>query len=282
MTSGIVLRVARIVACLTCVTGAATAQDTYPQGTMAYFNLASCPTGWAPATGADNQVLNGVTLVPFAPPVPPNMLGTTVQTPLGNGEVRTHTHTFSSSVDLSEVEYAGIVLGDNNDTSVDGTVPFSSVTGAPQSEETAPYIQYLLCQKTAFQRNQNPPVGVPQDVVTFYGTAECPTGWKPTLVSAGRLLIGLPSGGTPQATFGGNPLAVGEDRQHTHTFSGSVWVQSTDVALASGCCAENYGAAGTYSYSGTTDPASSGFPYTIVNQCQPCVTGDQDPACQGQ
>jgi len=264
---------------LACLPGIAVAQDAYPQGTIAFFNLQACPTGWQPAQSTSSAALNGYFLVPFAPPVNPLLLGTTVNSAMGNGEVRTHTHTFSSSIDLSEVKYVGIVGCCNDDTSNDGTMSFSSTTGAADSG--MPYVQLLLCQKAQFQRNQNPPIGVPQTVVTFYSTANCPTGWKQTLLTSGRFIVGLPSGSsTPTAAFGGDPLEVGEDRQHTHTFSGSVTIPSTGVGLGSGCCAEHYGAAGGYSFQGTTAGASTGLPYTIVTQCQPCVTDDQDPACQ--
>jgi len=123
-------------------------------------------------------------------------------------------------------------------------------------------------------------VGVPQYVVTFYEAANCPTGWKPTLSTAGRFIIGLPADGTPEAAFGGDPLSVAENRTHTHQFSGQLSVPSTGVGLASGCCAEGFGAPGSYGFSGVTGASGADLPYVIVTQCQPCVAGDQDPACQ--
>jgi len=248
--------------------------DGFPMGAIAYFNLQSCPPGWE--TAAE---LAGFTLVPFAS-VPAGMLGQTVNPPLANGEDRTHAHTLSSSITVPEVKYVGIVGGGNSDTSKDGTF---SITGDTDSVSAGiPYIQLLLCRKTAFQRAQNPPVGIPQTVAAFFETADCPTGWKLTPVTSGRFLVGLPSGGTPETAFGGPVLAVGENRTHGHGFSASFTIPSTGVGLGSGCCAEHYGAQGNFKFQGGTDSGAVGFPYAIVTQCQPCVTGDEDPACQGQ
>lgn len=271
-------RVEGLAALATCVAGMAigqeASQDAYPLGAIAYFNLQSCPAGWETASE-----LAGFSLVPFAA-VPPGMLGKTVNSPLAGGEARSHTHTLSSSISVPEVKYVGVVGGRNSDTSKDGTM---KVTGGTDLVDAGiPYIQLLLCRKTAFQRAQNPPLGIPQTVAAFFETGDCPTGWKLTPVTSGRFLVGLPSGGMPEAAFGGPALSVGENRTHSHGFASAFTIPSTGVGLAAGCCAEHYGAQGTFQFQGSTDPAAAGFPYAIVTQCQPCVTGDEDPACQGQ
>lgn len=270
---------------LAAVAGAAHA-DTYPMGALAFFNAQSCPTGWAAAAGAGGKSLNGFFLVPFtSPPVTAAQIGTTVGQALASGENRTHVHPFSSSIDLTDMSYAGVKgcqkwldLCDKQ-TSASGTQSFSGTTGARSSD--VPYVQLLLCAKTAFQRNVNPPAGVPPYVVTFFSSLGCPTGWKPTMTTGGYFIVGLPTGGTPAATFGGLPLAPGEDRAHAHAFSGSVTVNSAGVELSSGGQADNYGKAGTYSFAGTTNAASTGLPYVVVQQCQACASGDTDPACAG-
>ena len=122
----------------------------------------------------------------------------------------------------------------------------------------------------------------------FFTAANCPTGWKPVLTTTGRFIVGLPAGAVPGLSFGGNPLNVDpgtgqlEDRTHTHAFSGTVALQYTTVMLAHGTTADGYAENATYPFAGTTAAASTGFPYVAVSQCQPCVAGDQDPACQGQ
>jgi hypothetical protein len=259
---------------------AAAQTDTYPLGTIAFFNLSACPTGWAPAQAANGAALDGYFVVPFYPPVPPQYLGVTVGTAMGSGENRQHAAAFSSSISLPSKEYVGIDGCCNDNPTSDGEKSFSGTTGP--SSSAIGYVQLLLCQKTAFTKTPNLPVGVPEYVVTFYSDANCPTGWKPTLTTTGRFLVGLPAGGTPGTTFGGPPLSPTEDRVHTHALSGNVDVPSYGVGLGSGCCAHGYGGAGTFGYTGITDPVSTGLPYVVVTQCQPCTAGDQDPACPTQ
>jgi hypothetical protein len=150
------------------------------------------------------------------------------------------------------------------------------------SSNGIPYVQYLLCEKTQFQHNTNPPVGIPQNVMTVFMTANCPTGWKLMPTTSGRLLVGLPKNGIPLAPFGGKPLSAGEDRTHTHQLSGSVSVTAAITAVGRGCCDNDWGGQGTYNFNGVTEPASADLPYVIVTQCQACLPGDQDPACRGQ
>ena len=176
--------------------------------------------------------------------------------------------------------YAGFSGSSNKLPSQDGSMTFEGTTGS--AESGAPYVQLLVCVKTAFHRNQNPPPDVPEGVAMFFSTAFCPKGWKPTPATSGRFIAGLPAGGQPQAAFGGNPLGVAEDRTHTHTFSGNVTLGSTAVGLAPHGLAKHYGAAGQYGFQGITGPAALGLPYAIVIQCQPCTADDKDPACEGQ
>jgi hypothetical protein len=260
--------------------------DSYPQGALAFFNTQSCPTGWSRAVDASGNSLNGFFLVPFTPPITAGMLGTTVNQAMASGEIRTHSHTFASSITLSGITWAGkagcekwLDLCDKN-TAADGAMSFSGTTGAADSG--VPYIQLLLCAKTEFNRNQNPPVGVPQYVVTFFTDTTCPTGWKQTLTTGGRFISALPQNGSPQVAFGGPVLSPGEDRTHTHAFSGSVSVGSTGVELVAGGQQHGFGGPGTYQFSGATAAASTGIPYAVVTQCQACGAGDQDPACTGQ
>jgi hypothetical protein len=201
-----------------------------------------------------------------------------VGTALASGEDRQHTHSYSSSIYLGDVSYVLAHGNANNGLTPSGGAGFSGATQAASS--AIPYVQQLLCQKTAFQHNTNPPTGVPANVLTLFITQDCPYGWKQARMTAGRYLVGLPAGGTAQAAFGGPPLRAGEDRTHVHYFSGSVGTSSYGIEGASGCCGDGYGQNGTYDYSANTDPAPGGLPYMIVTQCQPCSAGDTDPQCK--
>ena len=251
--------------------------DTYPQGSVAFFNSAACPSNWGPATDAYNNPVSGRSLVPFVSP-PPGALGSLVGTALATGEDRQHTHSHAGSVYLSDVSYVLAHGNTNYGLTYSGAAGFSGTT-LPASS-AIPYVQLLLCQKTAFERNQNPPVGVPGNVLTLFVTTDCPYGWKQARITAGRYLVGLPAGATPQAPFGGSPLTPAEARGHEHVFSGSVTTSSYGIEGAAGCCGDGYGRNGTFSYSATTDRAFGGLPYRAVTQCQPCSTGDTDPQCK--
>jgi hypothetical protein len=254
-----------------------TETDTYPQGSVAFFNSTGCPARWGPASDAYNKPVSGRSLVPFSTP-PPGALGSLVGTALSSGEDRQHIHSYSSSIDLSNVSYVLAHGGGNYGLTSAGGAGFSGTT--QPSSSAMPYVQLLLCQKTAFQHNTNPPAGVPGNVLMLFMAVNCPYGWKQTRITAGRYLVGLPPGATPEATFGGSPLTPGEDRGHVHGFSGSMSTSSYGIEGASGCCGDGYGGNGTYDYSGNTDPASGGLPYMVVTQCQPCSTGDTEPQCR--
>lgn len=266
---------------LLCLTAAAArGTDTYPLGTLAFFNLSQCPEDWSAAQATIDDAstdVNGFLLMPFYDPST-GSVGTAVGTALGNGENRTHTHDFSSSISLASKEYAGIAGCCNENLTSKGSHSFDGTTEAASGG--VPYVQLLLCQKATFQQPVNPPVGVSSGVVTFFTTADCPSGWKKTQTTSGRFLVGLPEDATPGTTFGGAALQSPEEPTHVHTFSGDVEVSTYELALISGCCAGGYGDHGSKSFSGTTEAAKVGLPFLPVTQCQPCVTDDSDPTCQ--
>ncbi|MEO1090266.1 MAG: hypothetical protein AAFX81_06525 [Pseudomonadota bacterium] len=270
-----------------------TASDPYPLGALSFFNADSCPAGsggdpeWQTAPlGSDDL---GYFVVPFFDP-PAATLGALVGTGMNPGENREHSHAFSSSIKVDSLELTGkwgcvSWLGLCTGMTTDGTKDFSGTTHAASS--ALPYLTLMLCQKAAFSPSSNPPQDVPESVVTFFTDQTCPTGWKMTEATTGRYLVGLPSGGIPGATFGGEPLQPTESAPtpvatHEHGISGSVVTGNTEVALASGAGADDVGKKGTYTYDGTTDPASAGLPYMGVIQCQPCTANDPDQSCQTQ
>ena len=135
------------------------------------------------------------------------------------------------------------------------------------------------------------PLAIPAGMVAFFAAA-CPSGWTAYASAEGRLLVGVPSGGTLEGTVG-SPLGDLADRTitevpshaHTgaeHTHSGAVHTHGFSATtnttgahshsnggsyhpVQAGCCESGWqsastGVAGDHSHtvSGTTDSAGSG------------------------
>ncbi len=235
----------------------------FPNGSVVLFHREGCPDGFQ-LTGE----ANGRFLLPT--PIG-GTVGQTVGTALASGEDRGHSHTFSSSIDVPQQSLAA--ANGSNGRAPKGTKTFSGVTSA--SAAGVPYLQLLACR--AIDRPA-PPVGepitgdpLPSKTFSYFDLDTCPEGWTRSGLHAGRFPVGLlpPSGGgVPYETRGGAPLVPGEDRQHTHAFSGSVTVPNHEVILAPGCCNDKFGANGTFGYSGTTGPAGLGMPYLSLLGCE--------------
>ncbi len=240
--------------------------DPYPPLTVSFFNLQQCPAGWAAATNVD-----GRTIVPVTGSAG---IGWKVGNALAPREDRTHRHDFSASINLYSVSYIAIAGCCNNTLAQAGDFSFSATTDAASAN--IPYVQLLACVKQA-------PAGtttrVPDDVLTFYGAVDCPDAWGQAVGLQGRFLTGVPEGGEVGA-FGGDPLAAGETRTHTHAFSGNVDTVAQTVAVGSGCCASGYGANGVFAYAGTTAAAAADMPYIQYLPCTPVEEDDVRPAPQ--
>lgn len=70
--------------------GELTPEDNFPAGTVAFFDLPACPSGWTELTAARGRTLVGL---PSG-----GTLGGTQGTALSDLEARVHSHTFSTSV----------------------------------------------------------------------------------------------------------------------------------------------------------------------------------------
>lgn len=242
---------------------AAHAQDPYPGQAIAFFNATECPAGWTP-TGNLADTMNGRFIVPL---MPDGSTQDAVGTPLTSGEDRTHTHGFQSSFTLSDISITGPTtcgLFCNDDLTPAKTYPFKGTTAAASSE--VPYVQLLVCVKS------DEPTGsgtVPSGVLIATAELDCPSGWSQPEATQGRFLIGLPGGGSPLATFGGDPLTPQEDRTHSHAFSGSITTKQKQLNAAFGGEKHSgYGQSGTYTYKGPTESASTGLPYVQILQCE--------------
>ena len=254
--------------------------DGYGTAALAFFNLKACPTNWIPATDSKGGPINGSFVLPFETP-PDGTVGTLFGTPYSNGDQRHHTHTLTSSITLKSRQYESF-LGSCKSLTSDGQHDFSGTTD--KTVNKVPYVQLLLCERAPNLSGVNPPSGVPTDVVTFFGSQNCPYGWKPSATGSGRFLVGLPAGGTENEAFGsGEPLqAPGERAEHSHGLKGSVSISEQKVALASGTDSPLFGHDGTYDYGGSTDAHDFSLPYLTTANCQPCVVDDSNPVCQQQ
>lgn len=80
-----------------------------------------------------------------------------------------------------------------------------------------------------------------------YQSGSCPTGWTEVIAARGRMIVGLPSGGTSAGTVG-TALTDLQDKTHTHsvTATGAVGsiAASSDAAVKVGTSASNAAASG--------------------------------------
>lgn len=109
---------------------------------------------------------------------------------------------------------------------------------------------------------------LPAQSVAFFNLSACPEGWTPFSRADGRLVASLMPGGGNGALVGDTPLSDLENRTHQHKLTASFTTTKKSYVLIGGCCNESLGNAGTYSFTGTTEPASSNLPYTQLLMCQ--------------
>jgi hypothetical protein len=228
--------------------------DGFPTGAIAFFLDTQCPTGWELHADAV-----GRTIVPSPGPE----AGEVVGTPLAANEQRGHSHAVEVGVDLGSVSFAGVAGEANHGVARGGAV--EGATATDSAVATPPYAQLLVCEKTAPSGNRTAPSGV----IAFFAAETCPSPWigvEPALV--GRFLVGLPEGGDPRATFGGPSLAPGEVRSHGHAVTATLDGGSHGIALASGCCAGGYAAAGSHGATASASAATVEMPYLQLLACR--------------
>jgi hypothetical protein len=228
--------------------------DSLPVDAVMFFRGAACPSGWAPyldgvgraVAVAANATLNGYSL----------------GSPLGDREVRGHTHNFSGIFALDAVSYVGVVGGGNTGTSAAGTVRFDAQTSSDPAG--LPYVQLLVCRKTGPVMARPLPSGLRM----FYAGMQCPSGWTQPVETRGRVMVGLPRDGQDGAAFGGAPIGQDTAPQHTHPTTTQLTAAGHGIALATGCCGGGYARAGTYRMMGRTEGNSAGMPTIQLLQCQ--------------
>jgi len=108
--------------------------------------------------------------------------------------------------------------------------------------------------------------GAPSGAIAFFTGGACPAGWITATAVQGRLVVAVADGGNAGVQVG-TPLADQEDRQHQHTYTGTVTLPSKDIAGADGSNDQGAAAQATM-VTGTTGMATSSLPFV---QVQPCV-----------
>jgi len=186
--------------------------DDLPYATIAHFSGASCPPGgaWTPLQQADGR---------FLLPNPAGASSSGVS--YGHWSVGSagHSHPFSSvSLDWPTKSVDELVLLPLTPNFILPVSPLPLVETSGSSL-MAPFVSLLTCEKIEDTGSGT----FTEPIAVFYGSSGCAQGWEPVTASAGRFVVGLPSGGTQLAAFGGSPMVAGEQvRSHLHAVSGSV------------------------------------------------------------
>lgn len=232
--------------------GAPLTGDALPTGAISFFEGA-CPSGWMPYAQAV-----GRTLMPNSA----GLTGVVSGTPYAPVEVRTHQHSLAFSIDLGSVNYVLVDGCCNSGTSGTLTVNVNGTTDAETAD--VPYAQLMVCRKV-----DAPNAGtVPSGLTAYFESASCPATWTALGASAGRFVVGTPTGATNDVTFGGIELYSGEARTHTHPLAGSWAPTSHGIAGASGCCADGYASSSSAAYSGVTGATDASPPYLQLTHCR--------------
>ncbi|WP_295389439.1 hypothetical protein [uncultured Thiodictyon sp.] len=226
--------------------------------------------------------VNGVFPMPFAGTGADSATrGRIVGTSLPNlASAGVHSHTLASGITLS-AERFDLVGGDTEHLGTPGWHPFTAT--ASSDDPGVPYLQLLLCRKTAAAAAPPPP-GLAN--LILYADTPCADlsgsagqTWTAATADSGRFAVGLaPGAAGPGQTFGGPALAPLAQPQHTHAFAGTVGIEGHGVTPAFWFHSTIGDAADNVAFSGTTDPAVAPLPYLAVSACRPCG-GVGQPAC---
>ncbi|HYN77795.1 MAG TPA: hypothetical protein VES73_08375, partial [Lamprocystis sp. (in: g-proteobacteria)] len=232
---------------------------------------------------ATTQVpVNGVFPMPFAGvSAGSEVFGQQVGTPLANlATAGVRGHTLSSGINLNAERFA-LTHGNTEHLGTAGWHPFTATSSS--DDPGVPYLQLLLCRKTADAAAPPPP-----DLANLILYADAPCAdlsgtagqtWTDATADSGRLAVGLaPGAADPGQPFGGPPLAPLGQPQHTHPFAGTVNIEGHGVEAFFWFHTTVGNAADSVAFSGTTDPAVAPLPYLAVSACRPCGGAGQ-PGC---
>jgi hypothetical protein len=107
---------------------------------------------------------------------------------------------------------------------------------------------------------------LPLGSISYFKIGTCPEGWVKFASGVGRFVVPT-TGTTIPGLEHGTPLAAGEDRVHTHDLSAQVELGSVSYVGIVGGGNGGVSPAGTYGFTTTTMPVSSGLPYVQLLVC---------------
>lgn len=137
-----------------------------------------------------------------------------------------------SSTITNAVTAGSFVVGSTTIASGSGLVASALASGTVPTARLGTGI----ANSTTYLRGDNTwdsPAGVPSGMIAF-SASTCPTGWSEYTSARGRVIVGLPSGGTSEGTVG-TALTNLQNKTHTHTgpshshlIQGNLWTTSTN------------------------------------------------------
>jgi len=242
-----------------------------PRGSLSLWDpavsSAGCPApNSTPLTAGAGRLL-AVTEVPGSAPVGQGVL-------LPKQDV-THSHSYSASVVLKNINYAGIHGCCNKNPTAAGPVTYKGVSS--EASTNLPYSSVLACEST--EPDELTPQ-LPPGAVLMTRTGSCPVGWVPIRSAlAGRLVVGTPANGAAAVPFGGSripDLGSGWTPTHTHSYSISFDPEVASVALAVQKNKGSYGMKSKLTAKGNlnSDPSHE-LPVFLV---QGCVQANELPS----
>jgi len=224
-----------------------------PAGMLAFVGYDECPDGWSTPASAPGRFLIGV--------VESDDVGVTVGEPLtSDTKSPSHSHDYSTVIDILGHGLTGVSGGANGDTGETGEKP---IVGTTSSELGPPSIFEKICEKEAEGESHGDPF--PDGSIMFFNSLACPEGWQLHEDAAGRFVVPVPDGGTPGVLVG-DPLSSGESPTHSHPFDGSITVVEQSIAGTNG--GNDRAKKGTHSFSGTTNEAALSMPYLQALVCK--------------
>ena len=214
---------------------------------------------------------------------------------LADGEDRAHSHAVSGHFSFGS-KHVAAAGGANTDAALRGAQPLLGFLNATDNNSTGmPFLQLTACR---FSNATSPAAGagtgagaggaalvLPAGAVSLWDpatvTGGCPAPTAPLQAAAGRLLAATGSPALIGAGFAVSAAAPlegpGTAFSHTHAFSASVSLGSTDFVGIDGCCNNNPASDGSQTATGTSSAGDTAVPYLSILVCNTTTAAGGGP-----